>query len=165
MEVGMPAKKYRIRLSEKQREKLEVLTKRGTISIRKYKRARVLLLADENSKQGQKKDAEIVELVDTSMSTVNRIRRRFVEEGLEAALNEKPRPGKPKTFIGKDHATLIALACTEPPEGRARWTMRLLADKMVELEFVDSISHKTVRNMLKKMNFSLTENDSGVLES
>ena len=161
----MPAKKYRVRLSKEQREELEKLTRGGTISVRKYKRARVLFLADENSKQGQKKDGEIVELVDTSMSTVNRIRRRFVEEGLEAALNEKPRPGKPKTFSGKDRATVIALACSEPPEGRARWTLRLLADKMVELEFVDSISHKTVRDILKKTNLSLTSDDNGALES
>ena len=161
----MPAKKYRVRLSKEQREELEKLTRGGSISVRKYKRARVLFLADENSKQGQKRDGEIVELVDTSMSTVNRIRRRFVEEGLEAALNEKPRPGKPKTFSGKDRATVIALACSEPPEGRARWTLRLLADKMVELEFVDSISHKTVRDILKKTNLSLTSDDNGALES
>lgn len=161
----MPAKKYRVRLTEKQRKRLEVLTKRGTISVRKYKRARVLLLADENSEHGRKKDEEIVKLVATSRSTVGRVRRRFVEEGLEAALDEKPRPGKPKTFSGKDQATVIALACTEPPEGRARWTLRLLADKMVEFEFVDSISHKTIRDMLKKTNFSLTANDNGVSES
>lgn len=161
----MPAKKYRVRLTEKQRKRLEVLTKRGTISVRKYKRARVLLLADENSEQGRKRDEEIVKLVATSRSTVGRVRRRFVEEGLEAALDEKPRPGKPKTFSGKDQATVIALACTEPPEGRARWTLRLLADKMVEFEFVDSISHKTIRDMLKKTNFSLTANDNGVSES
>jgi hypothetical protein len=84
---------------------------------------------------------------------------------LEAALNEKPRPGKPKTFTGKDQATLIALACSDPPEGRARWTLRLLADKMVESEFVDNISHKTVQKMLKKTNFNLTSNDNGALES
>lgn len=161
----MPVKKYRVRLTEKQRKRLEVLTKRGTISVRKYKRARVLLLADENSEQGRKRDEEIVKLVATSRSTVGRVRRRFVEEGLEAALDEKPRPGKPKTFSGKDQATVIALACTEPPEGRARWTLRLLADKMVEFEFVDSISHKTIRDMLKKTNFSLTANDNGVSES
>lgn len=161
----MPAKKYRVRLAEKQRRRLEVLTKRGTISVRKYKRARVLLLADENSKQGRKKDAEIAQLANTSISTINRVRRRFVEEGMEAALTEKPRPGKPKTFTGKDQATVIALACSEPPEGRARWTLRLLADKMVEFEFVDSISHKTIRDILKKTNFSLTSNDNGVLDS
>jgi transposase len=161
----MPAKKYRVRLGKEQREELEKVTRRGTISVRKYKRARVLLLADENSKDGRKKDKEIIRLVNTSLPTVGRVRRRFVEEGLEAALNEKPRPGKPKTFSGKDRASVIALACSEPPEGRGRWTLRLLADKMVELEFVDSISHKTVRDILKKTNFSLISGDNGALES
>jgi transposase len=165
VEVRMPVKKYRVRLSEKQRKRLEVLTKRGTVSVRKYKRARVMLLADENSEHGRKKDGEIANLVDTSLPTVGRVRRRFAEEGLEVALTEKPRPGKPKTFSGKDRATVIALACSEPPEGRGRWTLRLLADKLVELEFVDSISHKTVRDMLKKTNFSLISEDNGALES
>jgi len=161
----MPAKKYRVRLTNKQRKRLEAITRRGTISVRKYKRARVLLLADERSKYGRKKDEEIANLVDTSLSTVGRIRRRFAEEGFKAALDEKPRPGKPKTFKGKVQATVIALACTEPPEGRARWTLRLLADKMVELEFVDSISHNTIRDILKKTNFSLISRDNGVSES
>jgi transposase len=165
MEVRMPVKKYRVRLTKEQREVLEDLTKRGVISVRKYKRARVLLLADEASEHGRKRDEEIVNLVQTSLPTVGRIRRRFVEEGLDAALNEKPRPGKPKTFSGKDRAAVIALACSEPPEGRARWSLRLLADKMVELELVDSISHKTVRDILKKTNFSLISKDSGALAS
>jgi len=161
----MLAKKYRVKLSQEQREKLEELTRRGTVSVRKYKRARVLLLADENSERAGKKDAEIAELVDTSLSTVNRVRRRFVEEGLEVALSEKPRPGKPRTFSGRDRAAVTALATSEPPEGRARWSLRLLADKLVELEIVDSISHRTVRDILKKTNSSLTSNDNGVWES
>ena len=161
----MPAKKYRVMLSKEQRKKLEDLTRRGTVSVRKYKRARVLLLADENSGQGAKKDEEIAELVNTSISTSHRVRRRFVEEGLEAALTEKPRPGKPRTFSGRDRAAVTALASSEPPEGQARWSLRLLADKLVELEIVDDISHQTVRDILKKTNFSLTSNDSGVSES
>jgi transposase len=158
----MLAKKYRVKLSQEQREKLEELTKGGTVSVRKYKRARVLLLADENSERGGKKDAEIAELVDTSLSTVSRVRRRFVKEGLELALSEKPRPGKPRTFSGRDRAAVTALASSEPPEGRARWSLRLLADKLVELEIVDSISHRTVRDILKKTSSSLTSNDNGV---
>lgn len=161
----MPAKKYRVRLAQEQRKKLEELTRRGTMSVRKYKRARVLLLADENGEQAGKKDEEIAELADTSLPTVHRVRRQFVAEGLEATLNEKPRPGKPRTFDGKDRAAVIALACSEPPEGHARWSLRLLADRLVELEIVDSISHRTVRDILKKTNLSLTSNDSGVLES
>lgn len=146
----MPAKKYRVNLSPEQRGKLEGLTRRGTISLREYKRARVPLLADENSEHGGKKDEEIAELVDTSLSTVNRVRRRFVEERLEVALSEKPRPGKPITFNGRDRAAVTALASSEPPQGRARWSLRLLAGKLVELEIVDSISHRTVRDILKK---------------
>jgi transposase len=161
----MPAKKYRVKLSEGQRAKLEELTSRGIIPVRKYKRARVLLLVDENSEQGRKKDEEVVALVDTSLATVHRIRRQFVEEGLEATLNEKPRPGKPRTFDGKDRAAVIALACSEPPEGHARWSLRLLADKLVELQIVATISHRTVRDILKKTNLSLTSNDNGVLGS
>lgn len=161
----MPEKQYRVRLNTEQREEMEKLTRVGTISVRKYKRARVLLLADENSEAGCKKDDEIVRLVNTSLTTVVRIRRRFVQEGLESALNEKPRPGKPKTFSGKDRATILALACSDPPGGRARWTLRLLADKMVELGFVDNISHKTIRAVLKKTNFNLISKDNGVLES
>lgn len=161
----MPAKKYRVMLSKEQRKKLEDLTRRGTVSVRKYKRARVLLLADESREQGAKKDEEIAELVNTSISTSHRVRRRFVEEGLEAALTEKPRPGKPRTFSGRDRAAVTALASSEPPEGQARWSLRLLADKLVELEIVDDISHQTVRDILKKTNFSLTSNDSGVSES
>ena len=161
----MPAKKYRVMLSKEQRKKLEDLTRRGTVSVRKYKRARVLLLADESREQGAKKDEEIAELVNTSISTSHRVRRRVVEEGLEAALTEKPRPGKPRTFSGRDRAAVTALASSEPPEGQARWSLRLLADKLVELEIVDDISHQTVRDSLKKTNFSLTSNDSGVSES
>lgn len=157
----MPAKKYRVRLSQQERKRLEQLTSRGIICVRKYKRARVLLLADENSEHGSKKDEEITELADTSLSTVSRVRRRFMEEGFEAAVEEKPRPGRPRTFSGKERAAVIALACSEPPQGRARWSLRLLADKLVELGMVESISHRTVRDILKKTNLSLTSNDSG----
>ncbi len=150
------AKKHWVKLSEKQREKLKKLTESGTVSIRKYKRARVLLLADENSKNGPRRDGQIAELVDTSLSTVGRVRRRFAEEGLEAALTERPRPGKPRVFSGKQRAAVTALASSEPPEGRARWTLRLLAGKLVELNVVESISHKTVGGILKKTNSNLT---------
>ena len=161
----MPAKKYRVKLSKEQQEKLEELTRRGSMSVRKYRRARVLLLADENSELGCKKDAEVARLADTSLATVHRVRRRFVEEGLKAALSEKDRPGKPRTFDGKDRAAVTALACSAPPEGHARWSLRLLADKLVELEIVDSISHRTVRDILKKPNSSLTSDANGALES
>lgn len=152
----MPKKKHHVRLSAAQRSELEKLTSSGTIKVRKYKRARVLLLADEAHKEGRKSDEEIVELADISIATVGRIRRRFVEEGLESALNEKPRPGQVPTFTGEQRAQITALACSEPPEGCARWSLRLLADKLVELGMVDSISHVTVQEVLKKTNCNLT---------
>lgn len=155
MEASMP-KKYRVRLSKVQREKLHELTSSGTIKVRKYKRARVLLLANEAHKEGCKTDEEIAEQVDISTPTIQRIRQRFVEEGLEAALNERPRPGKPKTFSGQQRAEITALACSDPPEGYDRWSLRLLARKLVELETVESISHVTVQEVLKKTNSSLT---------
>ena len=149
-------KKYRVELTQTQREQLETLTSSGTIKVRKYKRARVLLLTDEAHKEGRKSDEEIKERVNISLPTIQRIRRRFAEEGLEAALNERPRPGKPKTFSGEQRAQITALACSEPPEGYARWSLRLLADKLVELELVDSISHVTVQEVLKKTNSNRT---------
>ena len=150
------SKKYRVKLSKVQRERLQELTNSGTIKVRKYKRARVLLLANEAHKEGCKTDGEIAERVGISTPTIQRIRQRFVEEGLEAAINEKPRPGKPKTFNGQQRAEITALACSDPPVGYERWSLRLLARKLVELEMVESISHVTVREVLKKTNSSLT---------
>jgi putative transposase len=93
---------------------------------------------------------------------VQRIQRQFVQEGMEVALNEKARSGSPRKFNERDRAKITALACAEPPQGYARWTLRLLAEKMVELELVESISHDTVDKVLKKTNLSLTSNDNGV---
>lgn len=158
-------KKYRIKLTKAQRAALQALTSRGSLKVRKYKRARVLLVADEGGKDGPKTDEQIAEQVAVSPATVYRIRRQFVEEGLEAALEEKPRPGAPPKFSGKDRAQITALACSEPPEGHARWTLRLLADKLVELDILDDISHDTVDRVLKKTNLSLISRGSGAWES
>ena len=158
-------KKYRVKLTEVQRETLQELTSSGTIKVRKYKRARVLLLADEACQNGPKTDETIAEQVDISLATIHRIRRRFVEEGLEAALNEKARPGAPPKFSGQERAEITALACSKPPEGYGRWTLRLLADKLVELELLDDISYDTVDRVLKKTNLSLTCDDSGASQS
>lgn len=157
MEASMPSKKkYRVELSSAQRDELEKLTRSGTIKVRKYKRARILLLADEANKDSCKTNEQIAELVDVCTGTVLRIRQRFADEGLEAALNEKPRPGRPVVFNGKQRAEITALACSDPPEGHARWSLRLLADRLVELEIVESIHHDTVREVLKKTNSSPT---------
>ena len=145
-------KKYRVKLSAWERSELAPLTSGGISSIRRYKRARVLLLADEASGQPGLSDLEIARLVDVSVGTVERLRRRFVEEGLASALSEKSRPGRSNTFSGSQRAQITALACSTPPQGRGRWTLRLLADKAVELQFVEHISHTTVRKVLKKTN-------------
>ena len=152
----MSAKKHRVRLTKKERKKLKELSHSGVISARKLNRARVLLLSDEGGPQGGKTDQQIVEALELSAATVVRIRQRFEQEGLEAALSEKPRSGKPPQLSGQDKARVVALACSKPPEGYARWTLRLLADKLVELELVEPISHTSVREVLKKTNLSLT---------
>jgi len=149
-------KKYRVDLSTAQREVLKELISSGTIKVRAYKRARVLLLSDENRAGGAKPGSQIAEEVDLSLATVQRVRRQFVAHGLEAALSEKVRAGAPRKFTERDRAKITALACAQPPKGHARWTLRLLAEKMVELELIESISHDTVDKVLKKTNFSLT---------
>jgi transposase len=149
-------KKYRVKLSTVQRELLKELISSGTIKVRAYKRARVLLLSDENGTGRAKPGSQIAEEVDLSLATVQRVRRQFVEQGLEAALSEKARAGAPRKFTERDRAKITALACAKPPQGHARWTLRLLAEKMVELELIESISRDTVDKVLKKTNFSLT---------
>jgi transposase len=151
----MPKRKFRVELSKEQRKTLQEMTRRGTIKVRKYKRARILLLADETQAEGGRTDSEVAEQVGVSAITVHRVRRRFVEEGLEAALDDKPRSGAPSKLSGKQKAEITALACSDPPEGYARWSLRLLANRLVELEVVDSISHDTVDRVLKKTNSSL----------
>lgn len=144
----MPRKLHQVRLSDEERQVLQAITRKGEEPVRQYKRARVLLLAD-----GGLSDAQIVERVDVGLATVERIRKRFVQERAQGALQaitERPRPGRRSVFDGEARAKITALACTTPPEGHARWRLRLLADKAVELGYVESISHVTVREMLKK---------------
>lgn len=150
----MPAKKYHVLLSESQRAFLQKFTTRGIASARKLNRARILLLSDESDRGASKNDEQIAELLGISQSTVVKVRQRFAEGGLDNALEEKPRPGAPPKLDGKDEATLTAIACSQAPEGRSRWTLRLLADKLVELKVVDSISHVCVGNLLKKTTSS-----------
>jgi transposase len=141
----MPIKKYHVNLSDEERKILKNLTSKGEIKVRKYKRAMILLKADEGLT-----DTQITAVIDTSRPTVERIRKRFVEGGLEKALNEDPRPGQRRKLNGREEAILIATACSEAPEGYDRWSMRLLAGRLVELGVVESISHETVRQTLKK---------------
>ncbi len=158
-------KKYKVALTKKERKELTEITRKGSTKVRTYKRAQVLLLADEKQKDGAKSDEKIAEVVFLSPPTVQRIRQRYVEGGLANSLYDKARPGAPKKFTGQDRAQITALACSTPPEGRSRWTLRLLAQKMVELEYVDSMSYDTVQQVLKKTNLSLTSNDPGVSEN
>lgn len=138
-------KKYIVGLMQEERSRLLELTRKGECKARRLERALVLLAADE----GQL-DREIAGEVRVHQVTVERIRKRFVEEGLEAALSEKPRPGKARKLDGRHEAMLLALCCSDPPGGRAKWTMRLLADRLVELTELESISDETVRQALKK---------------
>lgn len=150
----MPAKKYHVTLTKEEQEELKELISKGKTAARKLTRARVLLLANEEGKRY--KDAEIVAALGVSRSTVERTRRVCVEEGIEAALNHKRayrRRGK--VVDGEVEARLIALACSDAPEGREKWTMQMLADKLIELDVVETISDETVRMALKKTNLSL----------
>jgi transposase len=149
-------KKYLVKLSEDERVEVESLIRRGKESVRKVKRALVLLAVDDGHK-----DEDIAANVRVHRTTVEHLRKRFAEEGLAAALGERPRPGKAPMLDGRQEAYVIALACSEPPEGRVRWTLRLLANRLVELEIVDGISHHTVGRLLKKGNSSPGSASSG----
>ena len=141
----MPRKKYLINLSSEERDELLELTRKGEVKARKMKRALILLKANEGLS-----DPQIMAAINVSRPTVERIRKRFVEGGLERALHEDPRPGQRRKLDGRGEAQLIAVACSQAPDGHAHWTLRLLADKLVQLEVVESISHETVRRTLKK---------------
>ena len=138
-----------VKLSEKERTDLKGLLRRGAAGARVQTRARILLLADR-SRGERRTDEQVAQAVMTSVSTVKRTRWRFLQEGLEAALKEKPRPGRPPKITGEIEAKLTVLACSQPPEGHAQWTLRLLAGRLVELGYLESISHTAVGNRLKK---------------
>jgi transposase len=149
----MPQKKYIVALSPEEREALESLTRTGKTSAYKLNHARILLKADVNQECGGWRDCDIRDALDISVSTIERVRQRCVEESLEAALSRQtPSRTKPRLLDGEQEAHLIALACAETPEGHGKWSVRLLADQLVELGYVESISHETVRQTLKKTN-------------
>jgi transposase len=151
----MPAKRYKVTLEPDERGELERLISRGKGAARRLAHARILLHADQGEGRPGRTDAEIAEAVGVSVATIERVRQRFVEEGLEAALS--PRPSRrlyPRKLDGEAEARLIALACGPPPDGRARWTLRMLADRMVVLGHIEAVSHETVRTTLKETNSS-----------
>lgn len=133
--------------TSEERSHLVELTRKGTIAARKLARAHILRLADEG-----KQDADIVAVLGVGLSTVERTRKKCVEAGLEYALNERPRPGVKPKLDDKQEAYLIALSCSAPPEDQVKWTMQLLADRLVAVGIVDEISDETVRGTLKKMS-------------
>lgn len=146
--------KYHVYLTPENRQELESLIHGGETSARTQTRARILLLTDEN--QNRKKGAEeIASALMCSLPTITNIRKKFVEGGLENALYDRVRPGATPKITGEIEAQLTMLACSAPPEGRSRWTLQLLADRLVELNLVDSISDVAVMHRLKKMNLSL----------
>ncbi len=141
----MVAKRYRVALTDDERQGLRALARKRTAPVRAVRRAQALLLAAE----GQT-DEVIAEQLRMGVATLERLRRRFVEEGLEASLRERPRPGARPKLGPEEQAFVVALACTKPPEGRLRWTMQLLADRLVELEVIPAISDESIRRLLKK---------------
>ncbi len=152
-------KKYVVELTKEEREYLHKLISAGSAPARKLNRARILLKADvgKHAEAQALLDRQIAQMLETSTATVQRARERFYEGGLQAALERsKPERVYKRSLEGRAEARLIALACSEPPRGRNRWSFRLLADKAVELGIVESISHEAVRKALKKTNSSLT---------
>jgi hypothetical protein len=143
-------KRYVVRLSVEERSRLESLIAKGKAAARRLTRARILLKADCSPLGPAWSDEQISDALDLGAITVHRVRRSFVEGGLDGVLVRRPMPRRPRMLDGDQEAHLIALACGSPPAGRSRWTLRLLADKFVELGHVDTISHETIRRTPKK---------------
>jgi hypothetical protein len=145
------AKKYRVTLTAEERGELGAMISRGKADARKLTHARILLQADEAAGGPAAADAGVAAGLNVSTRTVERVRQRFVEDGLQAALLPKPtKRVYARVLDGAQEAHLIALACSAPPEGKKRWTLRLLAERVVELRFAGAVSHETVRRVLKK---------------
>lgn len=153
----MPSLKYVVELSEQDKTVLLDIVSKGTSTARKILRANILLASDKQSDKYMTV-AEIAEVYHTTPTTVQTVRTSYCEKGLDATINRKKRetPPVPAKVTGEVEAHIIALACSDPPEGYSKWTLRLLADKTVELGYINSISHVTVSSVLKKMNLSLT---------
>jgi putative transposase len=143
------SKRNTISLSSDERSFLDNLIRTGSVHARTQTRARILLMTD-TSFGNHKKDVEIAEALMINVVTVVRVRKRFVEEGMDAAIYDKPRPGRAPKITGDVEARLVALACSNPPDGHSAWTLQLLADKLIELKLVESISYVAVHKRLKK---------------
>ena len=148
-------KRYRVTLTEQERQELQKMVSTGKAAAKKLLRARIMLLADQSEGGSAKSDPGICDALGCGRATVERVRKQFVEEGLEATLQPaRSRRVYERRLDGKAEAHLIALTCGAAPEGRARWTLRLLADRMVALQHIETVSHETVRRTLKKTNSS-----------
>src|SRR5215467_5412784 len=159
----VPVKKYVVRLSAEEREQLQALIRKGKSSAQRLMKARILLKADVSEGGEGWSDSQIINALETSATTVYRTRQQLVEEGFEAVLNRK-KPSRPSVlpiFDGEKEAKLIALACSEPPKGRSRWTLRMLENKVVELDIVERASDSTIGRVLKKTNLSRTSKRNG----
>lgn len=155
--------RYRVTLTEQERKDIEALTRSGKTGAKKFIHARALLLCDAGPDGPAWTVADVAEALGVTSRTIEHLKKRFVEEGLEAALVRKSREKPPRDIIfdGAFEARLISLACSKAPDGFDRWTVRLLADKAVELKFAASVSHMTVQRVLKKTNLSLTSVNIG----
>ncbi len=155
--------RYRVTLTKEERKDLDAITHRGKTHARKFIHARALLLCDAGADGPAWNVADVATALGVTSRAIEHIKKRFVEDGFEAALDRKPREKPPREVIfdGAFEAKLITLACSDAPEGHRRWTVRLLADKAVELKFAESVSHMTVQRVLKKTNLSLTSASTG----
>lgn len=151
----MPGKRYKVTLTDEEHEELTALVSKGTGNARRLRRARMLLMADENQPGGAWKDADIARALSAHSRTVERTRKKGVVEGVEAALNHtRPQKTRSKRLDGAAEARLVHLACSEAPDGHESWTLQMLADKLIELEVVETVSRETVHTTLKKTNSS-----------
>jgi transposase len=155
--------RYRVTLTEQERKELEALTRCGKTRAKKFIHARALLLCDAGAQGPGWTVADTAAALGVTSRTIEHLKKRFVEEGFEAALQRKPREKPPREvrFDGAFEARLLSLACSDAPEGRRRWTVRLLAEKVVELNIAPYVSHMTVQRVLKKTNLSLTSASTG----
>ena len=156
---GTKMAKYKVTLETSERDELKALVKKGKAAARKLNHARILLLSDEGQGGPSKTDPQIADALDTGKRTIERVRKRFVEVGIEEAINPRPQPKRPSKIKikikGKIEEQLIELACSAPPEGRVRWTSQMLADQLVILMSMDRVSDETVRKTLKKKTLTL----------
>lgn len=160
---AISVKKYVVKLTDDEREHLDELIRTGRRSAQQLMKARILLKADQSTAGEAWSDSQIVKALDTSLATVCRTRQQLVEQGFEAVLSRKQRaiPARPRIFDGEKEAKLVALACSTPPPGRAKWSLRLLEDKVVELNIVDRASDNTIGRTLKKILSNLTSGSNG----